>query len=95
MSQLFTLAPKDPNDIIDYLVDWSDWLSDGDTIASSTWIVPAGITKDSDTFTNTTTTIWLSGGTAGQSYSLTNRIVTSNNPPRTKDKTITIRVKEL
>lgn len=93
MSQLFTLAPKDPNAVVDYTIDWSSWLADGDTILVSEWIVPAGITQDSETNTNLTTTIWLSDGTAGQSYALTNRITTSQG--RTQDKTITIRVKEL
>lgn len=93
MSQLFTLAPKDPNAVVDYNIDWSSWLPDDDTISTSEWIVPAGITEDSETNTDTTTTIWLSGGTAGQSYSLTNRITTAQG--RTQDKTITISVKEL
>jgi hypothetical protein len=93
MSQLTTLEPKDPNAVVDYQINWAPWL-DGDTIASSTWVVEAGITKVSDTFTNTTTTIWLSGGTTGP-YRLTNRIVTTNVTPRTQDRTITIRMREL
>lgn len=93
MSQLIALEPKDPNDVIDYDLDWSKWLRDGDTILVSDWIVPAGITMNSETSTNTSSKIWLSGGTAGQSYSLTNRITTAQG--RQKDRTITIRVKEL
>jgi hypothetical protein len=54
------LEPKDPDAVVDYRIDWSDRLN-GDTIAISTWTVPSGITKDSDTHDNTTTTIWLSG----------------------------------
>ena len=38
---------KDPDEVLDYRVDWSARL-DGDTIASSTWEVLAGLTKDSD-----------------------------------------------
>lgn len=93
MSQLFTLDPKDPNAVIDYDIDWSKRLPDGDIILVSDWIVPAGITMDSEESTNTTTKIWLSGGTAGQTYALTNRITTAQG--RTQDKTITISVKEL
>lgn len=93
MSQLFQLEPKDPNDVIDYRVDWSKWLRDGDTILVSEWIVPDGIEMDSETNTNTTTTIWLSGGSAGATYQLTNRITTAQG--RQRDRTITIRVKEL
>jgi len=82
---------KDPNAVLDYQVDWSDWL-DEDTISSSAWTVPDGITKDSDTTTTTTTTIWLSGGTAGTEYTLVNRIVTAGG--RTEDRTITILCQE-
>lgn len=93
MSQLFILDPKDPNAVIDYDIDWSKRLPNGDIILVSDWIVPAGITMDSEESTDTVTKIWLSGGTAGQSYALTNRITTAHG--RTQDKTITITVKEL
>lgn len=92
MNQLFILEPKDPQDIIDYRIDWSKWLRDGDTILTSEWVVPAGITMDSEDNNTTSSTVWLSGGTAGANYQLTNRIVTVQG--RQKDRTITIRVKE-
>jgi hypothetical protein len=50
---------KDPQAVLDYGFDWSKWLGT-DTISTSTWTVPVGITKDSDTHDTTTTTIWLS-----------------------------------
>lgn len=85
---------KDPNAVIDYKIDWSAWLTaaDDDTISTSTWIVPSGITKDSDSKTTTTATVWLSGGTAGEDYAITNRIVTAGG--RTEDRTIRIMVRE-
>lgn len=83
---------KDPNAVLDYTVDWEDWLG-SDTIATSTWpVVPAGITEDSTSNTTTEATIWLSGGTAGVTYTLVNRIVTVG--LRTDDRTIYITVKE-
>ena len=81
---------KDPDAILDYQIDWSDWLG-ADTIVASTWTVGTGIIKDSDTFTATTATVWLSGGTVATSYSATNRIVTTLG--RTDDRTIQITVK--
>lgn len=81
---------KDPDEVLDYVRDWSALLGD-DTIATSTWTVPSGITKDSDTNTTTTATIWLSGGTLGTDYALVNRITTAGG--RTHDKTLTIRVR--
>lgn len=81
---------KDPNEVLDYSVDWSARLG-SDTISASTWVVPSGITKNSDSNTTTATTIWLSGGTEGDSYSLVNRVVTAGG--RTFDQTIKLKVK--
>ncbi len=51
-------SAKDPDEVKDYVVDWTERLA-ADTITTSTWIVPLGIVKDSDTHTTTGTTIWL------------------------------------
>lgn len=81
---------KDPDAVLDYTVDWATWLGT-DTISTSSWpVIPAGITKDSDTNSTTIATIWLSGGTIGETYQLTNRIVTAGG--RTDDRTITINI---
>ena len=82
---------KDPNAVMDYQINWATWLG-SDTISTSTWVVASGITKVSDSRTTTATTIWLSGGTDGTTYALTNRIVTAGG--RTDDRTINIQVKE-
>lgn len=82
---------KDPNAVLDYSVDWSRWLA-GDEISTSEWIVPAGLTKITDTMTTTKTTVWLSGGTADQSYTVTNRIVTTGG--RTEDRSFVVKVEE-
>lgn len=81
---------KDPNEVLDYIIDWSARL-ETDTISTSTWIVPSGITKNSDSHTTTTTTAWLQGGTEGDSYSLVNRVVTAAS--RTMDQTVKLKVK--
>lgn len=85
-------APKDPDEVKDYEITWALLLGT-DTIATSTWVVPAGITKDSSTNTTTTTTIWLSSGTAGETYSLLNRITTAG--LRTYDRTVKLKMKSL
>lgn len=81
---------KDPQAVLDYVIDWSDWL-DGDTITASQWTVPDGIEKDSDTHTTTAATIWLSGGTLGETYSVVNHITTVAG--RENDQTIRIKVR--
>lgn len=83
---------KDPDAVLDYLIDWSEWLADAETIDTSTMLVETGITKDSATNTTTTATVWLSGGTLGETYEVTNRIVTSQG--RTEDRTIIIYIAE-
>jgi hypothetical protein len=84
---------KDPDEVLDYKIDWAtNRLVAGDTITSSIWtITPAGLTKNSDSHTGTATTIWLSGGTAGEAYILLNRVVTAGG--RTHDETVKLRVK--
>jgi len=83
---------KDPEAVLDYGVDWSSWLTDSETISSSSWTVPSGITEDSNTSSDTKATIWLSGGTDGESYKLINHIITSAG--REEDQTMWIVVKE-
>ena len=82
---------KDPDAVLDYVVNWEMWLA-GDTIATSTWTAETGITVVSDTETATTTTVWLSGGTAGSDYNVVNRVTTTMG--RTDDRTLRIRVRE-
>lgn len=100
MAQYFA---KDPDAVLDYKFDWaaltngsgdSDWLDSGETISSHTVTVEAGLTKDSDsaTDTNTSVTVWLSGGTVDTDYDVSCEIVTSDS--RTDERTITIRVRE-
>lgn len=80
--------PKDPDSIIDYGVDWSAWLASGETISTSAWVVPTGLTNVSESNTTTATAIFVSGGDIGETYTLTNRIVTSAG--RTEDRSMLI-----
>lgn len=81
---------KDPDAVLDWRWDWSEWLEDGETIVDSMMTVSAGLTLDSDTHSLTSTTAWISGGTAGQPYLVSNRITTSAG--RVDERSITIRV---
>jgi len=86
---------KDPDALLDYELEWGDWL-DGDTISNSEWIVPAGITKDATkgdrvSDAGTETIIWLRGGAEGQKYTLTNRITTVAG--RIDDRTVTLKIR--
>lgn len=80
---------KDPDAVKDYSLDWSEWL-DGDEISSSGWTAPSGLTVVSSAQVGTVMTVWLSGGVAGQTYKVTNRITTANNPARVDERTFEI-----
>lgn len=82
---------KDPEAKLDYGFDWSAWLATGETISGSTWDVPAGLTVVSNSHNGTTSSIWLSGGTSGVDYDITNHIVTS--AAREDDRTMKIKVR--
>lgn len=90
---------KDPQDRLDYGFDWAappptgPWLSDGDTITTSTWTVTGPdslLVIDDDDHTTTVTRAWLTGGTLGESYKVTNHITTAQG--RQRDRTLVIRI---
>jgi hypothetical protein len=83
---------KDPDAVLDYSWDWSEFLADGETISTHLVIVPDGITLDESTADDNSVTAWLSGGINGEHYTVTCRITT--NQARTDDRSILIRVRE-
>ncbi|MFA5712419.1 hypothetical protein [Mycolicibacterium sp.] len=86
---------KDPSEVIDWTLDWDDeYLAAGETIQSSAWaVVPAGdITLSGGTFSDASTTITASGGTAGDTYRLENTVTTSGG--RTAVRSVTVRVQD-
>ena len=83
---------KDPDANLDYKVDWSSWLPDGDTIASAQWIVPDELTAGQQTNDDTSATVWLSGGTARQRVQVTCRITTTQG--RVDDRSFTLIVRD-
>jgi len=88
---LFPIFDKDPDSVLDYMVDWTAWL-DGDLISASIWEVTGTIEIEADSETTTTATVWLSGGTAGETATATNRITTAAG--RTEDQTLRFRIRE-
>lgn len=82
---------KDPNELLDYTMDWSDWLA-GDKIATVSWTIPGGISSAGQMNSVSSTTIWLSGGTDGTSYDLSCLITTTG--VRTAERTMRISVVE-
>lgn len=83
------IGRKDPEDTDQFSIDWNLDLG-ADTILTSTWLTPAGLTYNSDSHANGITTVTISGGTAGEVYELTNRIVTAGG--RQRDRSVIVRV---
>jgi hypothetical protein len=75
---------KDPEAKLFYTFDWSDWLAQGDTIASANYVVtarvndPDPIVRVSQGIQGATTYVELSDGQVGKSYIVTVRVTTSN-----------------
>ena len=87
---------KDPNAVLDYTLDWSEWLEPlTDTIASVS-VAVSGVTLDHTTNNGTSVTIWISGGTVGTRGEARVRITTvgTGARPRTDDRTVYFKIKE-
>lgn len=68
---------KSPVENKDFGFDWSPWLGGSDTIASSSWSVPSGLSAGSSSNTTTQATQYVGGGSPGQDYLVTNTITTA------------------
>ncbi len=86
-------AVKDPEEIKDYQINWRPLLGRDDTLTASAWGVDDDDTLiiDSDSLTDTTTTVWLSEGTLGSCH-VTNTVETASG--RTYEQTVKLRIKE-
>lgn len=68
---------KDPTDTDDFSIDWVNYLSEGETIASDA-ASGTGVTVDAHSTADTLSTARLSGGTAGDNASILFTITTSS-----------------
>jgi len=99
------LVLKDPSDIKSYTIDWdAENLAAAVTISTSTWTITAvspslvdtALTKDQETILSGArkTQVRLSAGTLGQKYVIANKIVTSESPAQTKERSFTVWVQD-
>lgn len=71
------LYTQDPSEVLSYTIDWSDWLSTGDTISTSAWTADEGLTVAGGGNTTTTATVVVSGGVVRYLYRVKNTITTA------------------
>ena len=87
------MDPKDPESVLLYTFDWTEWLDTGDTLSTHTITAQTGITVDSDAIAaNTKVNITLSGGTANKDYIVECLITTANG--LTDERSMRIPVRE-
>lgn len=87
---------KQPQDVIDYPVDFSEWLAErpGYEIDTYTVTVEAGISLVTHIRIGAVITVFLGGGTSGTTYKVTVR-ATMAPTPLIKEFEFLVRVKEL
>ena len=82
---------KDPQAVLDYTFDWAPWLTPiGDTIVAVVWTLSGTLAKVSQSNTTTTATAFISGGTLGETETLTCRITTAGG--RTDERSILLHI---
>jgi len=91
-----TLLLKDPDAVVDYLIDWgAEYLGD-DLLAESEWTVdpdePGGVAVAGNNFDASTSTVNASGGVPGRIYRLVNQVTTALG--RIDSRSIVIRVEK-
>ena len=86
---IFSAADMDPNAVLDYPFDWTDFVGD-DSISSYSFPgFPSGITNHAESHAGNVITLWLKDPEEGRSYDITNRITTTGG--RVKDWVLRVR----
>lgn len=93
---MLTWPAKDPDEVLDYEVDWADpddpRLETGETILTSTFTVVEGsVVIDSQSTLGGLAKVWLSGGVNGERCIILNRVTTSAG--RTWDQSMRLRIR--
>ena len=85
---------KQPVDVVDYDIDYSEWLTTGDNVQSTVvTVTPEGLTVDSVFVNDPRIKIWISGGTNGVTYKVTVTATTADG--RVKQDEFRVKVKDI
>lgn len=68
---------QDPDENLDYGIDYSGRIPSGDSIIDSVWEVPDGLTGSDESVSDRTAIIFLTGGEDGVDYVVGNRSTTA------------------
>ncbi len=83
---------KDPDATLDYIIDLTGWLADITDSLSSLVVTGVGVTIDSSNIDGDICVAWVSGGTVGETATVTYRFTTLGG--RGDDRTIYLKIKE-
>lgn len=81
---------KSPASTKDFGMDWSRWLSEGDSIQGVVWNIPSPLTRVSEHINGSITSVFISDGVLGRDYELECTVTTAQG--RIKDETMLISV---
>lgn len=87
----------DPDALLVYEMDWTSWLEGTAIVQTSAWsISPTGPTLDNESIVTGSkkTRVRISAATAGEIYTVTNRVTTDENPAQTDDRSFVLMVTE-
>ena len=89
------LQDKSPDDVLDYAVDFTQYLESSEVISTKTITVEEGLTKDSDGLDATSKKVimWFSSGVAGNTYDVTVEIDSDGSPSKTIKRTVKLQVR--
>lgn len=91
MTSFGAAQPKDPHAVLDYALDWGDWLQPGDGIISHV-IEVDGVTLNSDARDGAIVTAWVSGGQDRSTGRIAVRITTAQG--RVDERTIEVTIRQ-
>lgn len=80
---------KTPGSLVDYAVDWRQWLAPGETIATSSWQATPTLPLSGAAEAGGIATTNVGGGAEGTTYRLTNSITTTGG--RQDSRTLVLR----
>lgn len=83
---------KDPDDVLDYGIEWAAEIAPDDQIETSEWLPAPGLSFGLSSVSGTRTTVWISGGVKGSIYFVTNRIRTASG--RQMDRSVRLIVRD-
>lgn len=96
-----TYIEKDPWAVLDYSLDWTNWMPTGEVISAVTVTAQtisgdaAPLTISSTTNTDYIVTAYISGGTVGNIYNVEYRITTDNSKKDSRNFRIKVVEREL